>query len=208
MLAGQDAVHVGLAVKLPTSPVDSVVDDGITVTEVRLEVAVVIVMMLGTLWTVTPPSVAFTNRPTVPGVVPAVKVVGEPVLELIMPMVLLVRDQENTVPAGHVPLHTGVAVKDCACPGDTDGDLGLTVTEVNVEVGAVMLTNAAALWTVFPYNVALTISPTVPEVSPAVSNTELPVVELREAMALFVRFQEYDVPGGQVERQVTFAMNV
>jgi hypothetical protein len=104
--------------------------------------------------------------PTVPAVLPAVKVTAAPARGLIVPRTVLDRLHTYAIlEGGHVALHVGVAMKTWAPSEATVGIVGLTATEVRVT--AVMVITVEVIL-VIPLSVALTKIPMVPAVAPAV----------------------------------------
>jgi hypothetical protein len=76
----------------------------------EVKVGPVMVIIVGELCLPIALSVALTKRPTVPRVLPAVKITDAPD-GVRVPMALLVRVQEYVVPEGQLPVHFGVAEK-------------------------------------------------------------------------------------------------
>jgi hypothetical protein len=107
---GQVELHVGVAVKTFVPPEATEGEVGDTATEFRVMGGARTVITVD-VPAVFAPSVAFTYRPTVPAMVPAVKLVVLPLVGLIEPSVELVRAHTYVIPEGHVALHVGVAVK-------------------------------------------------------------------------------------------------
>jgi hypothetical protein len=130
---GQVVVHVGVETKDCASPEASVTDKGLIATETKCQPPVfVMVTIAAALCLVFPKRVAFTKIPTVPAVLPAVNVTGEPAEVFSEPIALLVMVHEYEVPDGQVELHVGVATKDCEPPRATVAPVGLIATEVRV----------------------------------------------------------------------------
>jgi hypothetical protein len=150
---------------------------------------VVVTVMTVLAPSIVPLRVAFTKIPTVPEVVPAVKVTVAP-LPLSEPNVPLVSAQAYVIVSGQVTLHVGVAVKTVPVLAPTEGAVGLTVTEVRVIGVVVIVIIAAELCSVIPLSVAFTKRSTTPAVLFAVKVTEAPVVVLSWPTVLFVRVHE------------------
>ena len=90
-----------------------------------------------------------------------------------------------------VVLHVGEAANDCVPPEVRLAVPGVIATEVNSHPPvAVTVTIATGLCFVIPLSVALTKSPTVPAVLPAVKVTDAPLLALRLPIRLFVRAHE------------------
>jgi hypothetical protein len=151
-----------------------------------------------------PPSVALTKMPTVPAVVPAVNVSEAP-LPLIDPIVVLERAQTYEMFPGQVALHVGVALKSCFPPMATVGVSGLTATETRL-MGAVVTVITVDASLVVPLSEALTKSPAVPAVVPALKVTVLPL-PLRDPSAMLVSDQVYKMVPGQVALHTGVAVN-
>jgi hypothetical protein len=179
---GHVPVHASVVVNGSVPPVPIEADVGLTATELRA----MIVITVTTLCFVTPFRVALTKRPTVPPVVPAVKVGVDVVAPVRLPIAPFESVHEKMVPAAHAPLHNGVAVNPWVPSVFTVALVGLTVTEVNV-AGMVMI---AELSLVIPLSVTLTNSPTVPaRVVPAVNVGEDVVAPVSVPIAPLVRVQ-------------------
>ena len=174
----------GVAVKVWVPPAPRFADVGVTATDSRVETETVICPAV--LCTVTPLSVAFTNRPAVPEVLPAVKVTDGPVDPLIAPTRLFVRLHEYAIPEGHVLVQAGTALNGCVRPGPSAAVAGSTETETRLEADAVTVILAGRLCTVVLPRVALTKRPADPEASPAVNVTCEPEEELRVPIELRV----------------------
>jgi hypothetical protein len=126
---------VGVAViaeVVPLVAIDSF--RGATDTDLSEDTGAVIVMIAGPAPLVTPLRVAFTNRDTVPAVLPAVNVVVLAVGEPNVPMVGLLMLHAYVVPA-QLGVHTGVAVNGAvATPVATWAVRGLRDTEEMLDV--------------------------------------------------------------------------
>jgi hypothetical protein len=164
-------MHEMVVEKLSCPPVDTLTAVGEMVTwfKVGVDTETVITVLAPT---VVPESVALTNRPTVPAVLPAANesLLPEP---LRVPSALLDRPQVYEMVPGQVPLHVGVAVKDCDFPAATEGEVGLTATDVRVTTVAVTVIVAVPIFVV-PLSVAFTKRLPVQATVPAVTITELP----------------------------------
>jgi hypothetical protein len=169
------------------------------------EVVDLIVIATTELCFLTPLRVALTKSPTFPLVLPAVKVTEAPVVALSLPKVLLVRVHEYVVPVGQLEVHVGVAVNFLVPPWAREAEVGLTDTEVRVDLTAITTTE---LCLVTPLRVALTNSPIFPFLVPAVKVTAAPVVALSVPRVLLVRVHEYVVPDGHVEVHIGVAVKV
>lgn len=129
----QVVLHVGEAANDCVPPEVRLAVPGVIATEVNSHPPVAVTVTIATgLCFVIPLSVALTKRPTVPAVLPAVKVSELPDVALTEPLALFVRDHENVVPDGQVAVHVGVAAKDCMPPMDKVADAGLTATEERI----------------------------------------------------------------------------
>jgi hypothetical protein len=178
----QVPLHTRVAVNPCDPSVFTVADVGLTETELRA----ITVITVAELCLVTPLRVVLTNRPTVPPVMPALKV-GVAVVGFVSePIAPFVRVQAKVAPEPQVPLHTGVAVNPCVPPVPTVADVGATVTEVR----AMIVITVTVLCLVTPFRVALTNSPTVPPVVPAVNDGLLVVDPVSEPIATFVKVHE------------------
>jgi hypothetical protein len=202
---GQEVLHVMLAVKAVVPPDATVGAVGPNVTEVRVLVGTETVITVDAV-VVLPPSVALTKIPTVPAVLPAVKVTDRPELPESEPSALLERDHAYVIPPGHVELQLGVAVKVTVPPEDIEGVVGPTATELRV-MGADEMVITVEVPLVVPPRVALTKSPTVPAVPPAVKVTWVPLVGLNEPKVAFERAHVYVIPAGHVELHVGDTVN-
>jgi hypothetical protein len=147
--------------------------------------------------------------PTVPAVVPAVKVTDVPEVEPMEPSLELVRAHRYVMPVGHVVvLHVEFAVKSAVPLEFTVGSIGLTDSEVRVGGTFVTVTTVEPCL-VIPPSVALMKRPTVPVVVPAVNVVVAPLAGEIVPSVVLVRAHTYVMPEvGQVGVQVGLAVNV
>jgi hypothetical protein len=122
-------------------------------------------------------------------------------------MVLLVRAHAKVTPDGQGALHVGVALKTCLPPAAREAVIGVTATESKVVTGRFMVITTGELCTVTPLSVALTKSPTLPELVPAVNVTEEPWVIFSVPRVLRESAHEYATLEGQDALQVGVAVN-
>lgn len=149
-----------------------------------------------------PLRVAFTKMPTVPPVVPALKVSVDPV-PLRVPRPVLERAHAYEMVPGHVEVQVAVAVKSCWPPAVTVGPEGATDTDVRVMGLTVISVNASL---VEPLSVALTKMPTVPVVTPALKVSELPLPLIVPSVVL-LSAHAYAMFPGHVALQLGVAVN-
>lgn len=162
-------------------PTPTVMEVGDTLTEERTGTMGVMVMVALAHF-VTPFREATTVKRATPGAGPAVKVVADPVVGVMLPTVLL-RDQTYATEPGHVLVQVGVAENPWVPLTVTDGDDGVTVTEVRMLVEVMM--TAAIDCLEMPFNVAFTARATDPAVGPAVKVVVTPVAGLTDPRLLF-----------------------
>jgi multidrug efflux pump subunit AcrA (membrane-fusion protein) len=109
-------MHAGVAANASVSPVETLAVPGAIVTVLIDIVEVPAMVTSAELSFVTPLSVAFMKSPTVPAVLPAVKI-AEALLPANEPIALFVSVQANAISeVGQLSVHEGAAVKVCAPP--------------------------------------------------------------------------------------------
>jgi hypothetical protein len=91
---------------------------------------------------VVPLSEALRKSPTLPAVLPAVRMTEMPLVALSVPMVVLVRAHEYETPEGQLELQVGMAVKVCLLHIAIVAPVGVTATDMRVTGGAFTVSGA------------------------------------------------------------------